>query len=74
MLEDAPHVSTGWHGLCPTVSARKQILALLRNPKKMQTALETFRPVPADLYVVCGYLTHPFPSELALQIASHHSP
>ena len=49
ILEDSPHISTGWHGLNPTATARKQVLALFRNPKKLQKVLETFRPVPADL-------------------------
>ena len=49
ILEDAPHVSTGWHGLNPRPSARREILALHKRPEEMRKVLETFRPVPADL-------------------------
>ena len=49
MSENAPHASTGWHGLNPTPQARREILALYRRPNKMQEILEKFRPVPADL-------------------------
>ncbi len=49
MLEDAPHVSTGWHGLNPTPEAGKEIRGLYLRPPKMQEVLEKLRPVPADL-------------------------
>ena len=49
MLQDAPRVSTGWHGLNPTPDARREILSLYKRPRDMQKVLETFRPVPADL-------------------------
>lgn len=47
--ENGAHASTGWEGLNPPPRALKEIVALWQKPAKMQTTLETFLPLPADL-------------------------